>query len=215
MKQAVLETNFWAQLRLTLTREPLRQSQRPFKATVPYCCVIIHVVHGIVVKYSWCCFWHGYYIVQIVQQVVVPCSNMQLLNLLQKRCIITGFPAHQRNQGKLFYFFSSQGKVREFEKNASSHRILIGLLVHHVCPQKQVIRVVGCNMCITRLWKIGCQIPIIIIMEFWDFIREKSGYFVFLKCWEPWISIISQFLQCFIWFLNINHSLNHLYMHVF
>ena len=25
----------------------------------------------------------------------------------------------------------------------------------------------------------------IIIREFWNFIREKSGNFVFLKCWEP------------------------------
>ena len=30
----------------------------------------------------------------------------------------TGFPAHQGNQGKLFLLFSSQGKVREFAKNA-------------------------------------------------------------------------------------------------
>ena len=33
--------------------------------------------------------------------------------------VSSGFPAYQGNQGKLI-FFSSQGKVREFEKNASN-----------------------------------------------------------------------------------------------
>ena len=79
----------------------------------------------------------------------------------------------------------------------------------HACPQKQLIRVffhgqawyVHNTIRVLKTAKIhvGCQIPIMVIVEFWDFIGEKSGNSVFLKCWEPWLFYVSRYfyvLRC-------------------
>ncbi len=84
-----------------------------------------------------------------------------------------------------FTFFQSeksQGIWEKWLKSGKSQGILIGQYIMSVYQNSQLgsFFTVVRDTCITwfimlKTAKIGCQIPIMIIMEFWDFMWEKSG----------------------------------------
>ncbi len=85
---------------------------------------------------------------------------------------------------KIILLFFQSGNLRT--QSGKSQGILIGLKIKSKsdsvtfwCIIKTTYPYLGKDM---WNWK-----WVEVIMEFWDFIREKSRNFVFLKCWEPCI----------------------------